>query len=270
MRPLAVSDPSLKALSAGIDEQIIEVLTGRGMAPLPASGVAKAAVLIDGSTQSVADKVQVVLRFSTGKDHVSLWSTSFERPAADTIGFADQVSAKVSDIMECVAASASPRLGLKVSTRSLYLKMCDLHRQTDRADEVFDLARQIEEQAPNFTAPVGDVAVAGARSPRATAAGAGRQGARAEATAAADRVLKADPKEFPRLSRQVPAGPAAQQLAVARALAGPGPTQAASERHPRRLQGQYIGSRWGAWARSCRSFDAVWLWTPSRRPRPTP
>ena len=192
VRPLTAADPALKVFAASLDDQIVDVLTGKGMTPLTTVGDGKAALIVDGRVQAVADKLLVAMRVSTGKDHVSLWSTSFQRAARDTTGFPDEVAAKISDIMQCAVWSSAPKLDLTNATRSLYLNMCDLRRQMERTDEVFDLARQIEQQAPNFVRPEGDVAVAGALSlARLPPEQAIR--IRQESARAADRVLLADP-----------------------------------------------------------------------------
>ena len=194
VQPLTTSDPALKALAASIDDQIVNVLSGAGMTPVPASMHSAAALVMEGRAQTVADKVQVTLRISTGKDHVSLWSSSFEHPAGDTAGFPDQLAGKVADIMHCGVASMARGVHLTNATRSLYLNECDLSRQMERTDEVFDLARRIEAQAPDFLAPLRGIAVAGALSlPQLPPEQAVR--VRAQAAAAADRLLKADPDD---------------------------------------------------------------------------
>jgi tetratricopeptide (TPR) repeat protein len=87
------------------------------------------------------------------RDHSTLWSTSFTRPASQSQAMQEQVAANLAAVLHCALDTVNqPSAGtIDQQTIKLYLKACDLQQAADPPlDQIHDLLKQVTTREPRF------------------------------------------------------------------------------------------------------------------------
>jgi TolB-like protein len=129
-----------------------QTLRGGGDAALARLGVT---LLLDGTIQGDGKSLEVRVHLDDPRQHLTLWSTSVDRPASAAADLQRQVSAKVTSVLQCAdGVQRSPSAPRDAETIALFFRSCDLLQTvvTDqqRMEQAMDDLRQVTVRAPGF------------------------------------------------------------------------------------------------------------------------
>ncbi|MDB5430318.1 MAG: hypothetical protein JWP35_1434 [Caulobacter sp.] len=193
-------DADARRAADALPGQLIGVLTDRQTDTVAPEAAARpdrggARLLVSGAVERVGGLLRVRISLDDRRSGRSLWSKSFERPAAEAEALEAQAAAKVGDVIDRTTRALGPVGGtIDADTLSAWLKLSDQIRDgRGRTAELVDLDRRIVARAPHFAVGHGhlafDLAITAMNQPDTLAAR-----TRAEARSEAELALKLDPK----------------------------------------------------------------------------
>ncbi len=151
-------DPVLKSLAEGMVGGIGSGLADRQTLTVPLDTAASpgrggARLLVVGQARGEGDKLAVDVQLVDRRGGVVLWSSNFERSAAEAQALRDQVTAKVVDVVStAMAVLNDPHVRVDSETMTAILKLMDMQRYTTlKADESIGVARQLIRIAPQLS-----------------------------------------------------------------------------------------------------------------------
>ena len=199
-------DPAARNFADGVAEQVAGSLAEADLKSVPMDAGAGqtieqrnaaaiklgAALALGGRVERDGDALKVSVVIDDAQRDEILWSSAFNRPAADAQALQEQVAAKVAYVLKC-ALRANGAKGRSIAGDSLrlYLRACDLFMGGDNA-QVRDLLAQVVAREPDFADGWANYAFASALAAEDLPADQAAA-ARRDAQNAANRALQLDP-----------------------------------------------------------------------------
>lgn len=169
------SDAALMSLSEGVASEIVSSMNEIGMEtisreemPDPASALARArqlgaAFTVGGHVAREGDAVRVSVRLDDVRDRATIWSHTFEQPAAEEDGLRLYVSGHVVHVMRCAVEARREMPRLERNLMVLLLRSCAVQPNDNSGFEMLELARQLAAALPRSSLAQGRLAFAAAR-----------------------------------------------------------------------------------------------------------
>lgn len=153
-----------------------------------------AAFVLDGSIRTDQADLRVRVHVVDSQSGVTLWSNEYRRSASEGVEMQEQVATHVTDVLRCALYSRGPKAGeIDSQTLAIFLRACDRAQRFDQGpEEMYEAARQVTVQAPEFSRGWSMLAMASAIASRNVAPERAEQ-LRTEARAAAETARSLDP-----------------------------------------------------------------------------
>jgi TolB-like protein len=122
------------------------------------------ALFLDGAISKVDDKIRVRLYLNDAREHTTLWSKDFERPAAEADAMQAQIAARAADIAHIALVAYNKGGGaLDAPTAADFIEAMD--ETSNEGDRAETLLRRVIAKAPKFAAAYSLLAIKLGRAP---------------------------------------------------------------------------------------------------------
>jgi class 3 adenylate cyclase/TolB-like protein len=163
------TDANQRVTAEGMRDQILSVMSAnqvstvsrsdsealRGPDPTLALKQLGVTLLLDGSIEEEGHSLDVRIHLDDPRQHVTLWTTSFQGPADQAGDLQNQVSAEVTEVLLCANGLQRSRSApTDTDTIALFFRACDLTQNiwsgAQRTEQTLDVLRQLTARAPGF------------------------------------------------------------------------------------------------------------------------